>query len=73
MNMRREYEKKPELTVFYDSLCYICNKEVAFLKKRDKKNEMLTVDITKNDFDAKAYGLDMSTPSRRHARNHKAR
>ena len=53
-------KRKPELTIFYDGLCYICNKEVEKQKKRDKKNEMLTVDITKDDFNAKTYGLEMS-------------
>jgi predicted DCC family thiol-disulfide oxidoreductase YuxK len=47
-----------KLTVFYDGKCNLCFREIRHYKKLDKKNNLVTIDISARDFDAKSYGLD---------------
>ncbi len=41
---------KDNLKIFYDGDCPICEKEMAFLKRRDKKDKISLIDIANPDF-----------------------
>lgn len=47
-----------KLTIFYDGKCNLCFREIRHYKKLDKNNNLKTIDISANNFDAKKYGLD---------------
>ena len=42
--------------IFYDSLCYICSTEIAFLRRVDKESRVKFTDISDPDFHAERYG-----------------
>ena len=46
-------------TMFFDSLCPVCSKEVVLLKKLDKKSKVDFIDIAGPDFEPEIYGLGM--------------
>ena len=50
-----------KLTVFYDSLCPVCNTEVKFIRRRDEKreNSIEFIDITEPGFTAENYGFTL--------------
>jgi predicted DCC family thiol-disulfide oxidoreductase YuxK len=50
-----------KLTVFYDSLCPVCNTEVKFIRRRDQKrdNSIKFIDITEPSFNAENYGFTL--------------
>ena len=47
-----------KLTIFYDGKCNLCFREIKHYKKLDKNNDLKTIDISANNFNAKKYGLD---------------
>ena len=50
-----------KLTVFYDSLCPVCNTEVKFIRRRDQMrgNSIDFIDITDPNFTAENYGFTL--------------
>jgi predicted DCC family thiol-disulfide oxidoreductase YuxK len=47
-----------ELKLLYDGDCPLCSREVAMLRRRDKRARIQFEDIAAPDFDATRYGLD---------------
>jgi len=54
----------PVCTVFHDGICPLCRREVAFLRKRDRKGRIRFIDIAAPDFDPGVYGLTQSRVER---------
>jgi len=48
----------PDLTVYFDGLCVICNAEIQHYRRRDRDGRIDFVDIAAPGFDAEAEGLD---------------
>ncbi|HEV3236866.1 MAG TPA: DUF393 domain-containing protein [Gemmataceae bacterium] len=48
----------PLLTLYYDGLCPLCSREIAFYRKRVVDNAVVFEDITEPGFDAASRGLD---------------
>jgi predicted DCC family thiol-disulfide oxidoreductase YuxK len=48
----------PDLTVYYDGLCPLCSREIAYYRKRAPEGAVRFVDIAATDFDAREHGLD---------------
>lgn len=48
--------KQPEFTLFYDGLCPLCQKEVAWLKRLNRRGGLGFQDITDADFEPSLYG-----------------
>jgi predicted DCC family thiol-disulfide oxidoreductase YuxK len=46
----------PDFTLFYDGLCPLCTKEVAWLKRWNRHSRLGLQDIHATDFDPHAYG-----------------
>ena len=46
--------KRP--SIFYDSLCPVCNFEVKLLRRKDKLQQIDYIDIASQDFDPMLYG-----------------
>ncbi|MBB5017591.1 putative DCC family thiol-disulfide oxidoreductase YuxK [Chitinivorax tropicus] len=44
------------LTVFYDSQCPLCMREVKMLTRLDKRGALHFIDAAANDFDASSWG-----------------
>lgn len=57
----RERPPRWELRLFYDGDCPLCAREVAMLRRRDRRNALDLVDIAAPGFDAGAAGLDHAT------------
>jgi len=55
------------IKMLYDGLCPLCKREVRAIRKHDDRGAIEPVDITADDFDAEAYGLDRQAV---HARMH---
>jgi len=49
-----------EFILFYDGLCPVCRREVAFLKAIRDSDEVSYVDIASSSFDASRYGKDIT-------------
>jgi len=47
----------PRLTLFYDGECPFCRREVAALRRRDRRAALQLQDIAAPGFDAARYGL----------------
>jgi len=45
------------LTLFYDGLCPVCAREMAFLRRRDRMGRLAFVDIAAAGFDPRPWGL----------------
>ena len=43
--------------LLYDGQCPFCRREVAWLKKRDRRDQLIVEDIAAPDFRAERYGL----------------
>lgn len=48
----------PALEAYFDGACPICVREVAFLRRRDRRGQIRFTDIAAAGFDAAAAGLD---------------
>ncbi len=48
----------PDLTVYFDGLCVVCNAEIQHYRRRDRDGRIDFVDIAAPGFDAGAVGLD---------------
>jgi predicted DCC family thiol-disulfide oxidoreductase YuxK len=46
----------PELTLLYDGECPLCSREIAMLRRRDRRGRLGFADISAPDFDAGRYG-----------------
>ena len=46
-----------ELTLLYDGDCPLCSREVAFLRRRDRRGALRLVDLAGPEFDPEAFGL----------------
>jgi predicted DCC family thiol-disulfide oxidoreductase YuxK len=58
-----------DLELFYDGACPLCSREVAFIRKLDRRNGIKLTDIAAPDFDPVPLGKDFSTlMARIHAR-----
>jgi predicted DCC family thiol-disulfide oxidoreductase YuxK len=42
-------------SIFYDSLCPVCDLEIRLLRRKDKKNQIDFIDIAAPDFDPSRY------------------
>jgi predicted DCC family thiol-disulfide oxidoreductase YuxK len=49
------------IKVLYDGECPLCAREIAFLRRRDRRGLIAFEDIAAPDFDATHYGLDHAT------------
>jgi predicted DCC family thiol-disulfide oxidoreductase YuxK len=47
----------PLFTLLYDSECPFCRREVGWLKRRDRHDQLAVIDIAGEDFDAARFGL----------------
>jgi predicted DCC family thiol-disulfide oxidoreductase YuxK len=47
---------RPEFILFYDGHCPICQKEVAWLRWKNKKNRLAFQDIQDENFEPQLYG-----------------
>ncbi|MCT4643149.1 MAG: DUF393 domain-containing protein [Bacteriovoracaceae bacterium] len=47
-----------KLKVFYDGSCHLCDKEIKYYLKIDKRNLLEGIDITNPKFDPSHYGLN---------------
>ncbi|MFW6170382.1 MAG: thiol-disulfide oxidoreductase DCC family protein [Planctomycetota bacterium] len=45
------------LTLIYDGDCPICSREVNWLKRRDRRDELALEDLAAEEFDPQRYGL----------------
>lgn len=50
-----------DLKLLYDGDCPLCSREVALLRRRDRRSRIRFEDIAAPDFDAARYGLDRET------------
>ena len=46
----------PQLEVFFDGDCPLCTKEIAFVRRLDRKSRVLFTDIAASGFDAASIG-----------------
>ena len=46
-----------DVTVFFDGECPLCRREIALLRKLDRRNRIGFVDITSEEFDASELGI----------------
>ncbi|WP_431064782.1 thiol-disulfide oxidoreductase DCC family protein [Methylotuvimicrobium sp.] len=46
----------PDFTLFYDGHCPICQKEVAWLRRKNQKGRLAFQDIQDENFDPQVYG-----------------
>jgi predicted DCC family thiol-disulfide oxidoreductase YuxK len=49
-----------EITLLYDGACPLCSREVAMLRRRDRRGALGAVDIAAPGFDPGVYGLDQA-------------
>lgn len=49
-----------QLAILYDGDCPLCSREIAGLRRLDRKRRLAFVDIAAPGFDASVYGLDMA-------------
>ena len=47
----------PELTLYYDGQCPLCQAEIHFLQSRNAQGKLAFIDVTKVDFDAPAHRI----------------
>ena len=48
------------IEVFFDGDCPLCTKEIAFLRRQDRRHRIRFTDITAGDFRADSFGLKHS-------------
>lgn len=48
------------LTVLYDGACPLCSREMAFMKRLDRKRRLRFCDFSNPDYDAAAIGIPVS-------------
>lgn len=61
---RNESAAEPswQFRVFFDADCPLCAKEIALIRRMDRgRGRVDLVDLSADDFDASAYGLDQAT------------
>ena len=46
-----------DVEVFYDGACPLCMREIAMLKRKDRKQRIRFTDISSPDFDASVVGI----------------
>ncbi len=51
---------RADFILFYDGLCPICRREVAWLRRRNQNAKLGFVDINAAEFKAEVYGKTMS-------------
>lgn len=47
------------LTLFFDGLCPVCAREMAFLRRRDRTGRLAFIDIAEPAFDPRPWGLTL--------------
>jgi predicted DCC family thiol-disulfide oxidoreductase YuxK len=47
------------MRLLFDGLCPLCSREVAVLRRKDRRQKLEFEDITSEDFDPSRYGLTM--------------
>jgi len=50
-----------EIELFYDGACPLCSREVALIRRLDRKSKIKLTDISLEEFDPKRYGKELST------------
>lgn len=55
----------PEVEVFFDGGCSLCSREIALLRRLDRRDRVLWTDIDAPGFDASPLGTDRDTLMRR--------
>jgi predicted DCC family thiol-disulfide oxidoreductase YuxK len=51
-------QKKSQVTVYFDGLCYLCAWEIEIYRKSEGHERLEMVDITSEGFQAENHGLD---------------
>jgi predicted DCC family thiol-disulfide oxidoreductase YuxK len=54
--MANDHTGPAEMEVFYDGGCPLCVREVAFLRRRDRRGRIRFTDIDAGDFQAESFG-----------------
>jgi predicted DCC family thiol-disulfide oxidoreductase YuxK len=49
-----------QIEVFYDGACPLCRREINFLRRRDKHQNILATDISEETFEPSCIGIPMS-------------
>lgn len=58
-----------DIEVFFDGDCPLCRREIAALRKMDRRGRIRFTDIAASDFEPSRYGIDLATlMARMHAR-----
>lgn len=47
----------PELTLYYDGQCPLCQAEIHFLQSRNEQGKLCFIDVTQADFDASTHQI----------------
>lgn len=48
------------LKIFYDGSCLVCASEIAVYRRQNPQGRLIFVDISRDDFDAGAYGKELA-------------
>ncbi len=57
-NITQNPRENPKLTVYYDGLCKVCDREMSFYKSSQGAEQICFVDICSSGFDAQKEGVD---------------
>ncbi len=57
MGTEADMSQRPQLTMYYDGLCPLCKREVAWLKRWNKRELVAFEDFTAQEFNASAHGF----------------
>jgi predicted DCC family thiol-disulfide oxidoreductase YuxK len=52
--------KSPPITLYFDGLCPLCSREIAYYRSRANGAPVTFVDITDPGFNAASHGIDLS-------------
>jgi predicted DCC family thiol-disulfide oxidoreductase YuxK len=55
-----KYDHEIQLTLFYDGLCPVCSREIAWLRRKNKHGWLEFQDINNADFDPAVYGKTLA-------------
>lgn len=53
-----QFQREPQLTLFYDARCPLCNKEMQHLRRLDEHQSILMIDLHSDQFEAYKTTVD---------------